>query len=116
MLIGAIGAVCTVAGLHLAGVPFDWRYALLLIYFVNVTSLLLGWQEKVAEQTAVFIRRFLVGLIIKLMGSVVLMVILVKIGPPGSATPLAITFVGLYVLFTTFSVSRLMKVIRAPRA
>lgn len=114
MLIGAAGAACLVGGLYAAGRPFDWRYGLLLGYFILVTWLLLRWQESVADQTTVFIRRFLAGLIIKLMGSVVLMVILVKTAPAELITPMVITFVGLYVLFTTFSVSRLMKVIRAP--
>lgn len=115
MLLGAAGAACIVGGLYLAGRPFDVRYALLLVYFILVTWLLLRWQERVAEQTTLFIRRFLTGLIIKLMGSVVLMVILVKTAPTVLKTPLVIVFVGLYVLFTTFSVSRLMKVIRAPK-
>ena len=116
MLIGAASAACMVGGLHLAGQPFDWRYGLLLAYFILVTWLLLRWQESVADQTTVFIRRFLAGLTIKLMGSVVLMVILVKTAPAALKTPMVIVFVGLYVLFTTFSVSRLMKVIRAPKA
>lgn len=116
MLIGAASAAAMVGGLYLAGLPFDWRYALLLTYFILVTWLLLRWQESVADQTTLFIRRFLTGLTIKLMGSVVLMVILVKTAPAELRTPMVIVFVGLYVLFTTFSVSRLMKVIRAPKA
>lgn len=105
-----------VGGLYLAGKPFDWRYGLLLGYFFIVTSLLLRWQESAADKTNVFVRRFLAGLTIKLMGSVVLMVILVKTAPAELTTPLVITFVGLYVAFTTFSVSRLMKLVRTPKA
>ena len=105
-----------VGGLYLAGRPFDWRYGLLLGYFFIVTSLLLRWQESAADKTNVFVRRFLAGLTIKLMGSVVLMVILVKTAPAELTTPLVITFVGLYVAFTTFSVSRLMKLVRTPKA
>lgn len=115
MLIGAAGTACMAGGLHLAGKPFDWRYGLLLTYFILVTWLLLRWQEGVADQTSLFIRRFLMGLTIKLMGSVVLMVILVKTAPAELRTPMVIVFVGLYVMFTTFSVSRLMKVIRTPK-
>ncbi len=115
MLLGALAAACLVGGLHLAGKPFDWRYGLLLGYFLVVTAMLLRWQESVADQTNVFIRRFLAGLTIKLMGSVVLMVILVKTAPPELTTPMVITFVGLYVIFTTFSVSRLMKLMRSPK-
>lgn len=104
-----------VGGLYVAGKPFDWRYGLLLTYFILVTWLLLRWQEGVADQTTLFIRRFLTGLTIKLMGSVVLMVILVKTAPAELRTPMVIVFVGLYAMFTTFSVSRLMKVIRTPK-
>ena len=104
-----------VGGLYLAGKPFDWRYGLLLGYFIVVTSLLLRWQESGADKTNIFVRRFLAGLTIKLMGSVVLMVILVKTAPTELKMPLVITFVGLYVAFTTFSVSRLMKVVKSPK-
>lgn len=116
MLMGAAAAACIGCGLFLMGKPFDWRYGLLLFYFILVTGLLLRWQEEAADRTNIFIRRFMTGLIIKLMGSVVLMVILVKTAPAELTTPMVITFVCLYVLFTTYSVSRLMKSIRAPRA
>lgn len=103
------------AGLYVAGKPFDWRYVLLLAFFIITSFLLLRWQESTAESTNIFIRRFMAGLTIKLMVSVVLMVILVKTAPPELTTPLVIAFVGLYVMFTTFSVSRLMKLVRNPR-
>ncbi len=115
MLIGAACAACMVGGLYSAGKPFDWRYGLLLGYFIVVTFFLLRWQESAADQTNVFVRRFLTGLTIKLMGSVVLMVILVKTAPPELTTPMVILFVALYVAFTTFSVARLMKLVKAPR-
>lgn len=116
MLLGTAGAMCMAAGLHLAGKPFDWRYGILLVYFILVSWLLLRWQENAADKTSVFIRRFMAGLIIKLMGSVILMVVLVKTSPDGTTIPLVITFVGLYVLFMAFSVSRLMRIARTPRA
>lgn len=116
MLIGAVCAACLVGALHLAGVPLDWRHGLLLGYFILVTFLMLRWQESVVGQTTIFIRRFLAGLTIKLMGSVILMVVLVKTAPEGSNTPLVIAFVGFYVAFTTFSVSRLKRLVRNSRA
>ncbi len=104
-----------VGGLFLAGKPVDWRYALLLGYFIIVSFFLLRWQEDATIQMNVFIRRFLAGLMIKLMGSVVLMVILVKTAPAEMTLPLVILFVGFYVAFTSYSVARLMRIIQTPR-
>jgi F0F1-type ATP synthase assembly protein I len=115
LLIGAACAACMVGGLYLAGQPFDWRYALLLGYFVVVTFFLLRWQEGAAGKTNIFIRRFMAGMIIKLMGSIILMVVLMKVSPAEMTLPLVILFVGLYVAFMSFSVARLMRIIRTPQ-
>lgn len=115
ILIGAACAACTAGGLHLAGKALDWRYALLSGYFIIVSFFLLRWQEDAASQVNVFIRRFIAGLMIKLMGSVVLMVILVKTSPKEMTLPLVVVFIGFYVAFTSFSVARLMKIIQTPR-
>lgn len=116
MLLGAAGTAGMAGILHLAGKALDWRYFLLVGYFIIVTFALLRWQESALDKTNVFIRRFMAGSFIQLMGSVILMVILVKTAPKDMNTPLVITFVGLYALFTTFSVSRLMKQVRTPKA
>lgn len=115
MLIGAACAACMVGGLYLAKVPFNWRFALLLAYFLIVSFFLLRWQEGASGQVNVFIRRFIGGLTIKLMGSVVLMVILVKTSPAEMTLPLVFLFIGLYVVFTSYSVARLMRIIQTPR-
>lgn len=115
MIIGAACAACLVGGLHFAGKALDWRYFLLLGYFVVVSFFLLRWQEGAASQVNVFIRRFLAGLMIKLMGSVVLMVILVKTSPAEMTLPMVFLFIGLYVAFTSLSVARLMRIIQTPR-
>lgn len=114
LLIGAACAAGMIGGLHLSGKPFDWRYALLLGYFIIVSFFLLRWQEGAADKTNIFVRRFMAGLIIKLMGSIVLMVILMKVSPAEMTLPLVIIFVCLYVAFMSFSVARLMRIIKAP--
>ena len=113
-LIGAACAACSVGVLFVAGIPFNWRFALLLAYFIIVSFFLLRWQEGAAAKVNVFIRRFIGGLMIKLMGSVVLMVILVKTSPAEMTLPMVFLFIGLYVAFTTYSVARLMRIIKAP--
>jgi hypothetical protein len=114
-LLGAAGALGIFGVLQLTGKPFDWRYLLLVVYFMLITFLLHRWQESAVDRTQVFIRRFMGGSFIQLFGSVILMVILVKTAPKDMTTPLVIAFVSLYALFTTFSVSRLMKLVRAPK-
>lgn len=52
------------------------------------------------------------GLVIKLMGSLILLAILVKTGPAELVAPMTIIFVGLYVVFMGFSVARLMKAVK----
>ncbi len=115
MLIGAVCAAGMIGGLHLTGNPFDWRYMLLLAYFIIVSFFLLRWQESAADRTNIFVRRFMAGMTIKLMGSVVLMVILMKASPAEMTLPLIIIFVCFYVAFMSFSVARLMRIIRAPQ-
>ena len=115
MLIGAACAACMVLALYFTGQPFDWRYGLLLAYFIAVSFLLLRWQEGAADKANIFIRRFMAGMVFKLMGSLILLAILVKTAPPGGVAPLSILFVGLYIAFMSFSVARLMKVIRTSK-
>jgi hypothetical protein len=112
MLIGAACAACMVAGLFLTGRSFDWRYALLLGYFLIVSVFLLRWQEGAADRANIFVRRFMAGLVLKLMGSLILLAILVKTAPAELVAPLSIIFVGLYVAFMGFSVARLMNAVK----
>ncbi len=112
MLIGAVCAACMVGGLYLAQMPFDWRYGLLLGYFILVSFFLLLWQEGASGKANIFIRRFMAGLVFKLMGSLILLAILVKTAPAELIAPMTIIFVGLYVVFMGFSVARLMKAVK----
>jgi hypothetical protein len=112
MLIGAACAACMVGGLYFTGKPFDWRYGLLLGYFILVTFFLLRWQEDSAGKTNIFIRRFMAGLVLKLMGSLILLAVLLKTAPGDLVAPLSIIFVALYVVFMGWSVARLMKVVK----
>lgn len=114
-----IGLLCTGLTwymLFLLSIAFTWPFVVILLWFTLVTLALLLWQEHaLGADLRPFMRRFIAGLTIKLMGSVVLMVILVKTTPAELTTPLVVTFACLYVMFTTFSVSRLMSSVRTPR-
>ena len=115
LLFSALCAIATWCGLHFTGHAFTWHFALLLGYFAIVTLGLLYWQEGSAGQANIFIRRFMAGLVVKLMGSLILLAILVKTSPPHLTAPLGIVFACLYVAFLGYSVVRLSKVVRAAK-
>lgn len=115
LLFSAACITCLVVGLRLAHLPFDPRFGLLMAYFILVTAVLLRWQEASAGRTNIFIRRFMAGLTIKLMGSLILLAVLVKTAPAALTAPLVIAFTGCYIAFMGFSVIRLMKAMRAPK-
>lgn len=110
-------AACSAAvflGLRLSGHPFTWHFGVLLGYFALVTLLLLLWQEpRAASDIKGFIRRFMGGLVLKLLGSLVLLFALVKLAPLELLRPLTITFALLYFAFLTFSTLRLTRRVRS---
>lgn len=108
----AVCAAVTLLGLRFCGVPFDWRYGLLIGYFAVMTGVLVWWQERSVGKASSFIRRFMAGLVGKLMGSLVLLAILVKTAPEDLIAPLALVFAGAYMAFLGFSVARLMTAVK----
>lgn len=111
------GIACTAAlfcGLYYTGTPFSWPFALLLVYFTLVTLVLLLWQERKGRTDVKgFIRRFMAGMVIKLMGSMLLLFILLKVVPKETASPLAVSFALLYLSFLAFSTIRLVHTMRS---
>ena len=64
------------------------------------------------KQTNIFIRRFMAGLVIKLMGSLVLLAVLLKCAPETVDKPLTVVFAVLYLAYLAFSTVRLSNVLR----
>ena len=112
LVFSSVCAIGTWAGLSLTGNVFTWHFAFLLGYFTLVTIGLLFWQEGSVKQTNMFIRRFMAGLVIKLMGSLVLLAVLLKISPDLVDKPLTVVFAILYLAYLAFSTVRLSTVLR----
>ncbi|MBL7939695.1 MAG: hypothetical protein JNL43_10075 [Flavobacteriales bacterium] len=108
LLFSAMCAVVTAGTLRLLGVPFTWPYALVLAWFTLVSLLLLSWQEKaLGPDVRVFIRRFMGGMVLKLLVSLVLLIILVKAVRGVDPKPLSSTFALLYFAYLAFTTARL---------
>ena len=112
LVFSAACALATFGGLKALNIPFTWHFGFLLAYFMLVTFALLAWQERGTAQTNIFIRRFMAGLVIKLMGSLIVLAILLKVSPEEVDKPLSIAFVGLYLAYLVFSTARLARVMR----
>ncbi len=111
--LGALCAVVTWCGVQLTGNLFTWHYVFLLAYFTLVTFALLLWQERSTAQTNIFIRRFMGGLVLKLMGSLIVFAFLLKAAPEEVDKPLTVAFAGLYMVYLAFSTVRLSRVLRS---
>ena len=113
LLFSAACAVVTAVVLHFAGHPFTWPFAVVLGWFTLISLLLLTWQERaLGPDVQPFIRRFMGGLVLKLLISLVLLIVLVKVVRVTPVAPLAATFALLYFAFLTFSTVRLAGLLR----
>lgn len=112
LVIAALSSVVAWAGVHFTENLFTWHFVFLLVFFPVVTFLLLSWQERSSGQANIFIRRFMGGLVIKLMGSLIVFAVLLKVAPPEVDKPLTVVFAGLYVIYLAFSTIRLSGVMR----
>ncbi|MBK6776452.1 MAG: hypothetical protein IPG74_11660 [Flavobacteriales bacterium] len=112
LLFSAAVALATWFALYLSERPFGWPYVVMLGYFAVISLLLHAWQEKSAGEVKVFMRRFMTGLVVKLMLSVVVLVVLLVTAPDGYRKPMSIAFVLLYLAFLGFSTGRLVMLIR----
>lgn len=116
LLFSAVCAVITAGALHFFGIPFTWPYAVVLCWFTLVSLLLLTWQERaLGPDVQPFIRRFMGGMVLKLLVSLVLLIILVKVVQGVDAKPLSSTFALLYFAFLTFSTIRLAGRLRSTK-
>ncbi|MBK8498611.1 MAG: hypothetical protein IPL52_07290 [Flavobacteriales bacterium] len=112
LLLSTLCAIVTWCLVLLSGSVFTWHYAFILGYFTMVTFILLAWQEGSKARTNIFIRRFMGGLVMKLMGSLIVFAFLLKAAPDEVDKPLTVAFAGLYVVYLAFSAVRLSRVSR----
>lgn len=108
LLFSAACCAVTALVLHLVGQPFTWPFAVVLAWFTLITLILLTWQERsLGDDVRPFIRRFMGGLVLKLLISLLVLAILVKAVDTTPLRALAGTFVLLYFAFLVFSTIRL---------
>jgi hypothetical protein len=109
LLFTAVCATATWFGLHLLGLPFHWAYALVIGYLAGFTLFLHIWQEGAMHTDPKgFVRRFMTGLVMKMLISLFLLLAIVFLVPRELALPLALTFALLYLAFLGFSTARLV--------
>lgn len=93
----------------MAGHAFTWPYVVILGWFAVISLVLLSWQERAwGPDVRPFIRRFMGGLVIKLLASLVLFFVLMKIVPGTITAPLAAAFALLYLAFLGFGTTWLV--------
>jgi hypothetical protein len=116
LLLGILCAAVTGVALHAFGTPFSWPFIALLIYFPVVSGVLLLWQERaMLADLRHFIHRFMLGLVVKLLGSLVLLAILIHFSPKSDLSPLVVTFTLLYFIWLGVSTGRLgLRLRRSP--
>lgn len=112
LLAFATGAACW-AGLRSVDLKVTWQFWTVMAWFPIVTGILLYWQEQVAGRTNVFIRRFIGGMVMKLMASLALFIILLKLAPDGVGKPFTIVFASLYLIYLLFSAARLARIMHS---
>jgi hypothetical protein len=89
-------------------IPFTWPFVAVLVYLAAITLVLHLWQEKaLVTDPKGFVNRFMLGLVLKMLLSLVLIVAVLFLLPRDTALPLALAFAVLYLAFLAFSTVRL---------
>lgn len=111
----AICAAATFGVLTTLHLPFTWHYGAVIAYLTGITLLLHLWQERgLITDPKGFVNRFMLGLVLKMLVSLMLIVAVVLLLPRELALPLALAFAMLYLAFLGFSTVRLMGRSRNP--
>jgi hypothetical protein len=105
------------AALSVAGQSFTALHAASLAYFLLLTLALHAWQEPDLDTDPKgFVRRFMLGLFLKMMVSLLVLVAMVFFIPAAQSIPLALSFALLYVAYLAFSTVRMSQLLRkSPR-
>jgi hypothetical protein len=88
--------------------PLEPVHAIMLFWFAAITTVLHLWQEHaMTTEPKGFIRRFMAGLMLKMLLSLGVLVVLLIRAPKETVMPNGIAFAALYLAFLAFSTSRL---------
>lgn len=88
--------------------PLQPVHAIMLLWFAAVTTALHLWQEHaMTTDPKGFVRRFMAGLMLKMLLSLTVLVVLLIRAPQESVMPNGIAFALLYLAFLAFSTARL---------
>lgn len=106
---GCFGIATTFFVLRALEVPFSWHYAAAGAYLTAITLFLHLWQEPLLlSDPKGFVNRFMLGLVLKMLLSLMLIVLILFTMPAERALPLALTFAVMYLAFLGFSTVRSM--------
>ncbi|MFN3874402.1 MAG: hypothetical protein ACK4L7_00630 [Flavobacteriales bacterium] len=95
--------------LHGLGFALEPLHAMMLLWFAALTIALHLWQEHaMAADPKGFARRFMAGLLLKMLLSLGVLLALLLRAPKDTLVPAGITFVLLYLAFLAFSTARLV--------
>jgi hypothetical protein len=87
-----------------------------VLYFLLFTLLLHRWQESALRtDPKVSVRRFMSGLVIKMMASLMVLLVTLLVLPRPERLVFAMVFAGLYLAHLGFSTVRLQRLIRQPQ-
>jgi hypothetical protein len=113
VLFAAVCAAVMFLTLRFAAIPVSGLFWSMLAWFFVLTLVLHAWQEGGrGGDPKVFVRRFMAGLVIKMMLSLMALVVLLVVLPKDRLVPAAITFVLLYLAFLGFSTARSVGLMR----
>ena len=88
--------------------PLGTVHVIMLLWFAAITTALHLWQEhSMASDPKGFVRRFMAGLMLKMLLSLGVMVVLLIRAPKETVLPNGIAFAVLYLAFLAFSTARL---------
>lgn len=109
LLFTAFVAVALVATLDLLHIPPHPIFYAEIAFFATITYVLLTWQEAaLVTDPKGFVRRFMTGLVVKMLVSLMLVLIIAFLAPRPQAIALVLGFALLYLAYLVFSVARLM--------
>jgi ABC-type xylose transport system permease subunit len=116
LLLFSVAALFVVFGtLHLLGVPFDPAHVLPVAWFTLLTAITHTWLERGADRDPKgFVTRYMAVQVVKMLSSLMLVVLLLLALPKERGVPMALVFVGLYLMFLAFSTVRLSSRLKAP--
>lgn len=88
--------------------PLEPAHGITLLWFAAITTALHLWQEhSMATDPKGFVRRFMAGLMLKMLLSLGVLVVLLFRAPKETVMPNGIAFALLYLAFLAFSTARL---------